>query len=155
MANENENKNTENENKNTAPETPVSPKLNTLKGWQARVDSLTTFIKNMGERSLRDFAVSGVDKSGTAQALGILLHQSAGYCGDKLRDKSGTAREEAVEKLIAPALTADEIKAENLRNAENLINDLQKANVPNAVIFKAVANMPEGKTALANAKITA
>lgn len=151
MANENENKNTE----NTTATAPASPLLNTLKGWRARVDSLNAFIVAMGNKTLKEFAVSGVEKSGTAQALGILLHQSAGYCGDKLRDKSGTEREEAVQKLIAPALTAEEVKAENLTNARNLINELKTANVPSAVIFKAVANMPEGKAALAEAKITA
>ena len=147
MANENtENKNTP---ENNEPQTPVSPKLNTLKGWQERVDSLTAFVTAMGNCTLKDFSVSGVLKSGTAQALGILLHQSAGYCGDKLRDKTGSEREEAVAKLIAPALTPEQVKAENLQNAKNLINELKTAKVPDSVIYKAVANMPEGKTALA------
>lgn len=143
MANENT------ENKTTETTTISSPKLSTLNGWQERVDSLKAFIETMGNTTLANFAVSGVLKSGTAQALGILLHQSAGYCGDKLRDKTGEAREEAVKALIAPALTPEQVKAANLLNAKNLINELRSANVPQAVIYKAVANMPEGKTALA------
>lgn len=143
MANENT------ENKTTETTTTSSPKLSTLNGWQERVDSLKAFIETMGNTTLANFAVSGVLKSGTAQALGILLHQSAGYCGDKLRDKTGEAREEAVKALIAPALTPEQVKAANLLNAKNLINELRSANVPQAVIYKAVANMPEGKTALA------
>lgn len=154
MANENtENKNTPENNEPQNPQTPVSPKLNTLRGWQERVDSLTAFITAMGNCTLKDFAVSGVLKSGTAQALGILLHQSAGYCGDKLRDKTGADREEAVQKLIAPALTPEQVKAENLQNAKNLINELKTAKVADSVIYKAVANMPEGKNALSEAGI--
>lgn len=137
------------ENKTTETTTTSSPKLSTLTGWQERVDSLKAFIETMGNTTLANFAASGVLKSGTAQALGILLHQSAGYCGDKLRDKTPEAREDAVKALIAPALTPEQVKAANLLNAKNLINELRSANVPQAVIYKAVANMPEGKTALA------
>lgn len=137
------------ENKTTETTTTPSPKLSTLTGWQERVDSLKAFIETMGNTTLANFAASGVLKSGTAQALGILLHQSAGYCGDKLRDKTPEAREDVVKALIAPALTPEQVKAANLLNAKNLINELRSANVPQAVIYKAVANMPEGKTALA------
>lgn len=143
MANENT------ENMTTETTTTSSPKLSTLNGWQERVDSLKAFIETMGNTTLANFAVSGVLKSGTAQALGILLHQSAGYCGDKLRDKTGEAREEAVKALIAPALTPEQVKAANLLNAKNLINELRWADVSPAVIYRAVVNMPEGKTALA------
>lgn len=124
-------------------------KLNELNGWETRKASLAEFVETLGETTIKTLLTEGCKKSGLAQSLGILLHCSSGYVGDKFRGKSTEEKVEVVAELIAPALTPEEIKQRNFETACKVISDLQAANVPEAVIRLSVGNMPEGKRALA------
>jgi hypothetical protein len=61
-----------------------------------------------------------------------------------LEDKMST-----IEKIIAPALTAEQVKARNLDTALAMVDKLQGKGFDNADIIDIVKNLPEGKTALA------
>ena len=125
-------------------------KLSTLNGWAERVDSLKKYIDALGETELSAFATSGffcseIKKAHSpATALGVLCHCSAGAVGDNFEDKMAT-----IEKVIAPALTPEQVKARNLETALAMVEKLQGKGFDNADIVDIVKNLPEGKTALA------
>jgi hypothetical protein len=131
-------------------------KLNTLNGWAERVDSLKKYVDALGDTELSAFATSGffcseIKKAHSpATALGVLCHCSAGAVGDNfdgkttLEDKMST-----IEKIIAPALTAEQVKARNLETALAMVEKLQAKGFDNADITDIVKNLPEGKAALA------
>lgn len=136
--------------------TENTTKLNTLNGWSERVESLKKYIEALGETELSAFATSGffcseIKKTHSpATALGVLCHCSAGAVGDNfdgkttLEDKMAT-----IEKVIAPALTPEQVKARNLETALAMVEKLQGKGFDNADIVDIVKNLPEGKNALA------
>ena len=127
----------------------TTTKLNEIEGWDARVKSLNDFITAMGDRTAEEFLRDGAGKSGKAQALSVLLHCSAGYIGDKFRGKtSSDDLLEVLEKVIAPELTPEEIKAQQLDTARSVLESLKAQNVPESVIKLSVGSMPQGKKAL-------
>lgn len=136
--------------------------LNTLNGWQERVNSLNAYIKALGETELSAFAVGGfmcseIKKSHSpATALGILCHTSAGAVGDQFDGKK-TAEEKAevIAKVIAPALTPEQVKANNLATATAMVEKLKAKGFDNSDIYDIVKNLPEGKNALEKAGINA
>lgn len=119
-----------------------------LDGWTERVESLNAFIADMGKKEVRSFIREGVNKSGKAQALAVLLHCSSGYVGDKFRDKSEDESVEVLKTMIAPALTPEQIKARSLTTAKATIATLKAQNVAVETIRLCVGAMPEGKNAL-------
>lgn len=119
-----------------------------LDGWTERVESLDAFISDMGKKEVRSFIREGVNKSGKAQALAVLLHCSSGYVGDKFRDKSEDESVEVLKTMIAPALTPEQIKARSLATAKATIATLKAQNVAVETIRLCVGAMPEGKNAL-------
>ena len=119
-----------------------------LDGWTERVESLNAFIADMGKKEVRSFIREGVNKSGKAQALAVLLHCSSGYVGDKFRDKSEDESVEVLKTMIAPALTPEQIKARSLATAKATIETLKAQNVAVETIRLCVGAMPEGKNAL-------
>ena len=119
-----------------------------LDGWTERVESLHAFISDMGKKEVRSFIREGVNKSGKAQALAVLLHCSSGYVGDKFRDKSEDESVEVLKTMIAPALTPEQIKARSLATAKATIETLKAQNVAVETIRLCVGAMPEGKNAL-------
>ena len=119
-----------------------------LDGWTERVESLNAFISDMGKKEVRSFIREGVNKSGKAQALAVLLHCSSGYVGDKFRDKSEDESVEVLKTMIAPALTPEQIKARSLATAKATIETLKAQNVAVETIRLCVGAMPEGKNAL-------
>jgi hypothetical protein len=119
-----------------------------LDGWAERVESLNAFISDMGKKEVRSFIREGVNKSGKAQALAVLLHCSSGYVGDKFRDKSEDESVEVLKTMIAPALTPEQIKARSLATAKATIETLKAQNVAVETIRLCVGAMPEGKNAL-------
>ena len=119
-----------------------------LDGWTERVESLNAFITDMGKKEVRSFIREGVNKSGKAQALAVLLHCSSGYVGDKFRDKSEDESVEVLKTMIAPALTPEQIKARSLATAKATIATLKAQNVAVETIRLCVGAMPEGKNAL-------
>lgn len=119
-----------------------------LDGWTERVESLNAFVSDMGKKELRSFIREGVNKSGKAQALAVLLHCSSGYVGDKFRDKSEDESVEVLKAMIAPALTPEQIKARSLATAKATIATLKAQNVAAETIRLCVSAMPEGKNAL-------
>ena len=119
-----------------------------LDGWTERVESLNAFISDMGKKEVRSFIREGVNKSGKAQALAVLLHCSSGYVGDKFRDKSEDESVEVLKTMIAPALTPEQIKARSLATAKATIATLKAQNVAVETIRLCVGAMPEGKNAL-------
>ena len=119
-----------------------------LDGWTERVESFNAFISDMGKKEVRSFIREGVNKSGKAQALAVLLHCSSGYVGDKFRDKSEDESVEVLKTMIAPALTPEQIKARSLATAKATIETLKAQNVAVETIRLCVGAMPEGKNAL-------
>lgn len=131
-------------------------KLNTLNGWAERVDSLKKYIDALGETELSAFATSGffcseIKKAHSpATALGVLCHCSAGAVGDSFDGKTTLEEKMAtIEKVIAPALTPEQVKARNLETALAMVEKLQGKGFDNSDIIDIVKNLPEGKTALA------
>lgn len=134
--------------------------LNSLNGWEERVRSNNAYIKALGETELTAFATSGffcseIKKAHSpATALGVLCHCSAGAVGDQFDGAKTTEDKIAViEKVIAPALTAEQVKARNLETALAMVEKLQGKGFDNADIVDIVKNLPEGKTALAQKSI--
>lgn len=119
-----------------------------LDGWTERVESLNMFIAEMGKKEVHSFIREGVNKSGKAQALAVLLHCSSGYVGDKFRDKFEDESVEVLKTMIAPALTPEQIKARSLATAKATIATLKAQNVSVETIRLCVGAMPEGKNAL-------
>lgn len=140
--------NTQNTVITTADEEVDVTTLADLDGWTERVESLNAFIADMGKKGVRSFIREGVNKSGKAQALAVLLHCSSGYVGDKFRDKSEDESVEVLKTMIAPALTPEQIKARSLATAKATIETLKAQNVPVETIRLCVGAMPEGKNAL-------
>lgn len=136
---------------NTNTKTEITTKkLNTFYGWAERVQDLNAFIKEMGETTAETFINSGVRKAGKAQALAVLCHCSSGYIGDKFRNKNTLAENfEALVEIIAPALTAEQIKERNKETARNAFNTLKSQNVPNDTIKLVISAMPCGREILA------
>lgn len=141
---------TENTNTNTTTEKKVFPQMKTLEGWADRVADLNKFISEMGELTTENFVNNGVRKAGKAQALGVLLHCSSGYVGDKFRGKTTTEELVAVvAELIAPDLTPEQVKERNKNTARNALKNLRDNGVPEEVIITVISAMPEGKAVLA------
>ena len=133
-------------------------KLNETNGWQERVNSLKAYITALGETTLETFATSGffcseIKKAhAPATALGVLCHCSAGAVGDQFADAKTTEEKvEAIIKVIAPALTPEQVKAQNLETAKKALTTLHEQKVPVETIKLVVASMPQGKEALAQA----
>lgn len=140
--------NTQNTTITSADEEVKVTTLADLDGWTERVESLNAFIADMGKKELRSFIREGVNKSGKAQALAVLLHCSSGYVGDKFRDKSEDESVDVLKTMIAPALTPEQIKARSLATAKATIATLKAQNVAVETIRLCVGAMPEGKNAL-------
>lgn len=140
--------NTQNTTITSADEEVKVTTLADLDGWTERVESLNAFITDMGKKEVRSFIREGVNKSGKAQALAVLLHCSSGYVGDKFRDKSEDESVEVLKTMIAPALTPEQIKARSLATAKATIATLKAQNVAVETIRLCVGAMPEGKNAL-------
>ena len=135
-------------------------KLNTLNGWSERVESLKKYIEALGETELSAFATSGffcseIKKTHSpATALGVLCHCSAGAVGDNFDGKTTLDDKMAtIEKVIAPALTPEQVKARNLETALAMVEKLQGKGFDNSDIIDIVKNLPEGKNALAQKDI--
>ena len=131
-------------------------KLNTINGWTERVNSLNRYIEALGNTELSAFAASGffcseIKKAHSpATALGVLCHCSAGAVGDNFDGKTTLEEKMAtIEKVIAPALTPEQVKARNLETALAMVEKLQGKGFDNSDIVDIVKNLPEGKTALA------
>ena len=145
--------NNENNAQNNTAEDVKVVTLADLDGWSERVQSLNDFISDMGKKELRSFLREGVNKSGKAQALAVLLHCSSGYVGDKFRDKSEDESVDVLQAMIAPALTPEQPKARNLATAKATIATLQAQKVAVETIRLCVSAMPEGRNALKEAGI--
>ena len=127
--------------------------ISTLDGWTERRSDLTKFIDELGALTVEQFVANGVRKAGKAQALGVLLHCSAGYVGDKFRGKATLDEQVAVvAELIAPELTPEQVKERNYKTAVDALNTLRGQKVPEATISMVISAMPEGKRALADNK---
>ena len=127
--------------------------INTLDGWTERRTDAIKFIDELGALTLEQFVSNGVRKAGKAQALGVLLHCSAGYVGDKFRGKTAVDDQCAVvAEMIAPELTPEQVKERNYKTAVDALTTLRGQKVPEATIAMVISAMPEGKRALADNK---
>jgi hypothetical protein len=127
--------------------------INTLEGWTERRTDLIKFIDELGALTVEQFISNGVRKAGKAQALGVLLHCSAGYVGDKFRGKTTVDEQVAVVgEMIAPELTPEQVKERNYKTAVDALTTLRGQKVPEATIAMVISAMPEGKRALADNK---
>ena len=127
--------------------------ISTLDGWTERRTDLIKFIDELGALTVEQFISNGVRKAGKAQAMGVLLHCSAGYVGDKFRGKTTVDEQvSVVAELIAPELTPEQVKERNYKTAVDALTTLRGQNVPEATIAMVIAAMPEGKRALADNK---
>lgn len=124
--------------------------IDTLDGWADRRTDLIKFINELGALTIEQLISNGVRKAGKAQALGVLLHCSAGYVGDKFRGKNSVDEQVAVvAELIAPELTPEQVKERNYKTAVDALTTLRDQKVPEATIAMVISAMPEGKRALA------
>lgn len=91
-------------------------KINTIPNWEKAVNSLNTYIAELGEKSVSEGFFNG-DKVKN-QPIAILMHTSAGAIGDKFDNcKTTDERLEKIVEILKGKLTPEEIEANNKRDA--------------------------------------
>lgn len=91
-------------------------KINTIPNWDKAVNSLNTYIAELGEKSVSEGFFNG-DKVKN-QPIAILCHTSAGAIGDKFDNcKTTDERLEKIVEILKGKLTPEEIEANNKRDA--------------------------------------
>lgn len=92
-------------------------KINTIPNWDKAVNSLNTYIAELGEKSVSEGFFNG-DKVKN-QPIAILCHTSAGAIGDKFDNcKTTDERLEKIVEILKGKLTPEEIEANNKRDAQ-------------------------------------
>lgn len=91
-------------------------KINTIPNWDKAVNSLNTYIADLGEKSVSEGFFNG-DKVKN-QPIAILCHTSAGAIGDKFDNcKTLDEKLEKIAEILKGKLTPEEIEANNKRDA--------------------------------------